>query len=246
VARNGWMIWATGVGILLVLFYILDRINFGRAPRAVRVAETSGESWRFDGLRNLFFLAVILVAVFVNQPAGLREGLMLAAAVGSYFATPKSVHEANHFDFHPVREVAILFAGIFATMMPALDWLGVNASHLLGAHPVPAMYYFGVGGLSAVLDNAPTYLAFVSALSGVTETPDMTQLLAQHASSMLAISFGAVFFGAATYIGNGPNFMVKAIADHQDGHAPTFPGFILRYTLPFLLPMLMVVWWLFF
>jgi Na+/H+ antiporter NhaD/arsenite permease-like protein len=96
------------------------------------------------------------------------------------------------------------------------------------------------------LDNAPTYLAFLNALFGATGTASVSELLVQNSSHILAISIGAVFFGAATYIGNGPNFMVKAIADHKNIRMPTFPGFIFKYTLPYLLPMLMVIWWLFF
>ena len=99
VAEHCWPMWATGVGILLAMFYVVDRINFTRAPREVREKETAHETWKFDGLANLFFLAVILGAVFVDQPVFLREGIMLAAAAGSYFTTTKSVHEANRFQF---------------------------------------------------------------------------------------------------------------------------------------------------
>jgi Na+/H+ antiporter NhaD/arsenite permease-like protein len=246
IVKNGWPIWIAGVGILLAIFYVLDSINFHRAPRAVREKETAHETWKFDGLPNLFFLAAILGAVFVGKPVFLREAIMLAAALGSYFTTKKSVHEANHFNFHPIREVAILFAGIFATMMPALDWLNANARELLGANPAPGVFFWSAGGLSSVLDNAPTYLGFLSALFGVTGAKDVSGLLAQNSPHLLAISFGAVFFGAATYIGNGPNFMVKAIADHKKIHTPTFLGFVFKFTLPFLLPMLLIVWRLFF
>ena len=124
VAEHCWPMWAVGVGYLLVLFFILDSRNYLRAPKEVRarLAEPSGE-WRFEGLWNLTFLLVILVAVFIDRPPFLREALMVGAAAGSWFTTRKQVHEANHFNFHPIQEVAILFIGIFATMMPALDWL---------------------------------------------------------------------------------------------------------------------------
>lgn len=246
VAKNCWPMWITGVGILLAIFYVLDRVNFQRAPRTVREKETASETWKFTGLPNLFFLGVILCAVFVNQPVFLREAIMLAAALGSYFTTNKSVHEANHFTFHPIQEVAVLFAGIFATMMPALDWLNANARELLGQNPAPQIFYWSAGGLSSVLDNAPTYLGFLSALFGVTGAKTTSELLAQNSPHVLAISIGAVFFGAATYIGNGPNFLVKSIADHKKIRVPTFLGFIFKFTLPFLLPTLIVVWWLFF
>jgi len=246
VAEHCWPMWAVGIGLLLAMFYAVDKLNFLRAPRAVRDRETAEETWRFEGLPNLFFLAVILSAVFVSRPVFLRELLMVAAAVGSYFTTQKTVHAANHFNFHPIVEVAILFAGIFATMMPALDWLNQNASRLLGAHPGPGVFFWGTGVLSSTLDNAPTYLGFLSALSGVAGTSDIHELLGQQHRQILAISVGAVFFGAATYIGNGPNFMVKAIADQEKVASPSFFGFILRFALPFLLPVLVLVWLMFF
>ena len=246
VAKNCWPIWATGVGILLAMFYVVDRINFTRAPRKVREQETAQDTWRFRGLPNLFFLAVILGAVFVNRPVFVREALMIAAAIGSYFTSPKSIHAANDFNFHPIQEVAVLFAGIFATMMPALDWLNQNASEWLGPNSAPGVFFWGAGTLSGVLDNAPTYLGFLNALFGATGAKDIGELLDQHALNLLAISVGAVFFGAATYIGNGPNFMVKAVADQQKIHTPTFPGFILKFTLPFLLPLLLAIWLIFF
>lgn len=244
VAQHCWPIWATGVAILLVMFYVLDRINFARSPRDVRRMETAHETWRFEGLSNLFFLGVVLGSVFITKPAFLREALMVAAAVGSFFTTRKHVHEANHFTFHPIREVAVLFAGIFATMMPALDWLQLNAGKL--GNPTPGIFYWSSGALSSALDNAPTYLSFLSALLGVTHDADVHHLLAAQAGPLAAISVGAVFFGANTYIGNGPNFMVKSIADYQKVHTPTFLGFVFKYTIPYMLPMLLIVWWVFF
>src|SRR5437016_447655 len=112
--------WATGLAILLLMFYVVDRRNYIRAPKQVRTELTGHEHWHFEGLANVGFLGVILGSVFINNPPFLREGLMLAAALGSYFSTRKHVHEANHFTLHPIKEVAILFIGIFGTMMPAL------------------------------------------------------------------------------------------------------------------------------
>ena len=301
VAQHCFPMWAVGVAILLAMFYVVDRINFSRAPREVRAKETAHEHWRFDGLTNIFFLAVIILAVFVEHPMFLREVLMLGAAVGSYFTTRKSVHEANHFNFHPIKEVAILFIGIFATMIPALDWLAGNAGRLLGENPASGLFYWGSGSLSSVLDNAPTYLSFLSAIFGsfvnqdvVTQVQhfiqnggaDLASLTGPHAEQIkntflalqhyhadhvaaktvsteeievcfllgnatlnqyiLAISIGSVFFGANTYIGNGPNFMVKSIADHQKVRTPTFLGYVFKFALPIMLPMLLVVWWIFF
>ena len=301
VAEHCLPMWAVGVGILLAMFYVVDRINFARAPRSVQIRETAREEWRFEGLGNLFFLAVLLAAVFISKPVFVREGLMILAAVGSYFTTKKTVHAANQFNFHPIQEVAILFVGIFATMLPALDWLAGHAGSLLGQNPSPGLFYWGCGLLSSVLDNAPTYLCFLSATFSSfvdhdvvaqvqhliqTGGTDLANLVGPHAEQikntflalqryhgaevlakgvnteeieicfllgnvafnkyLLAISVGAVFFGANTYIGNGPNFMVKAIADHQKVHTPGFLSFIFKFTLPHMVPMLIVVWWLFF
>src|SRR6185437_13417442 len=151
--------------------------------REVRQKETVQGEWRFDGLANIFFLAVILVAVFVNHPPFLREALMIGAAAGSYFTTKKSVHESNSFNFHPITEVAILFVGIFATMMPALDWLAGNAKELLGQTPGVGVFYWGTGGLSSVLDNAPTYLSFLSASFGSFVDPHVVDQVRAHIAS---------------------------------------------------------------
>ena len=206
----------------------------------------AGKSWNLTGLPNLFFLAVILGAVFIGKPLFLREGLMLAAAAGSYFTTKKSIHAANNFNFHPLNEVAVLFAGIFVTMIPALAWLDANAALLLGKNPSPEIFFWGTGALSSVLDNAPTYLGFFGALSGVTDAPDTGALLAAHARAVAAISTGAVFFGAATYIGNGPNFMVKSLAEQSGAETPSFLRYVWQFTVPLLVPVLALVWWIFF
>jgi Na+/H+ antiporter NhaD/arsenite permease-like protein len=300
VAEHCWPMWVVGVGFLLALFYFIDAANYLRAPRKTRSPQTAAsEEWRFDGLWNIAYLMVILGAVFLNHPPFAREALMVGAAVGSWFTTRKEVHEANQFDFHPIQEVAILFIGIFATMMPALDWLQNNAGRL--GQPSPGLFYWSSGALSSLLDNAPTYLSFLSAAFGLFIDPamiDQVQLLIQshganaaafagphaepvrhtiaalqkyHAAALasgnvgaeqvevafllgqgnlnryiLAISIGAVFFGASTYIGNGPNFMVKAIAERQKIHTPGFLGFVFKYTLPCLAPMLVLIWLLFF
>ncbi|HKP39304.1 MAG TPA: sodium:proton antiporter [Pyrinomonadaceae bacterium] len=294
VAEHCWPMWLVGTGLLLLMFYAVDRKNYVKAPRAVRAeAAEPPDVFRVQGLPNMLFLALVLLAVFL--PPFIREGVMLIAALGSWFCTHEHIHKANHFDFHPIKEVAILFIGIFATMMPALDWLQRNA-HAFGT-PTPALYYWGTGILSSTLDNAPTYLSFLSAAFGsfvddqaITQILHLVQSGSVDLSSaseqvraaygglqkyypaalaaktvsreqvemafllgnaglnqyIVAISVGAVFFGANTYIGNGPNFMVKAIADQQKVHTPTFLGFIFRYTLPYMLPILLLIWLIFF
>jgi len=245
VAKNCWPMWALAVGMLLAIFYAIDRVNFNRAPKK----DAGPEAWQFDGFINLIFLAVILGAVFIEKPIFLREGIMMAAAAASYFVTRRhdeQIHRKNEFEFAPVKEVAVLFGGIFSTMMPALDWLNAHARDILGANPRPEIFYWSAGSLSAVLDNAPTYLGFLSALQGMSGAQDIQQLLNQNAAGILAVSIGAVFFGAATYIGNGPNFMIKSISDRQQIQTPSFAGYIFKFTLPFLAPVLVFVWLIFF
>jgi Na+/H+ antiporter NhaD/arsenite permease-like protein len=263
-ARRCLPMWFTGVGLLLFMFFVVDNRNFMRASKIIRDKETAHETWRFDGLFNLFFLAVILYATTINNQNFVREALMAAAAFLSWFTTNKNVHESNHFQWTPVKEVAILFIGIFGTMIPALDWLQANAARL--QDPNPALFYFGSGTLSSVLDNSPTYLCFLKAAIGRFVDPvAVARIQAAHLSLttdqiqvsfflasvklsayLVAISIGSVFFGANTYIGNGPNFMVKAIADHQNVHTPSFLDYIWRFTLPYMLPMVLLVWWFFF
>ena len=240
---------------------------------------------------------MILVAVFITDPPFVREVLMVFAAVGSYYTTKKAIHEKNEFNFLPIKEVAILFLGIFATMVPALDWLELNATKI--GIESPGQFYWATGGLSSVLDNAPTYLNFLSAAIGLfvneemvkqvlhlvqTHGADLTQMIGPHADEIKstfatlikyhsdlvasgsvpvddinvsylignhniyiqAISIAAVFFGAMTYIGNGPNFMVKSIAEQSGVQCPSFFGYVVKYSVPVLLPVFALIWWLYF
>ena len=255
VLEHLWMIWLPTIGVLLAVFFVMDSMNFRRAPKEVRDKETAHEEWRFQGTHNVIFLGMILGSVFVNNPPFLREAIMVLAAALSYFTTPKSIHESNDFNFLPIKEVAILFAGIFVTMIPALEWLEHNASTL--GITSPGQFFWGCGVLSAVLDNAPTYLNFLSAAIGIFGVPtgaehaaaaegSVAMLLTQHPQYVRAISVAAVFFGAVTYIGNGPNFLVKSIADQSKAHTPSFFGYIFRYSLPILIPIFGVVWFFFF
>lgn len=243
-----WQAWSITAGCVLAIFYFLDRVNFLKAPRAIREMETAHEEWRADGLHNIAFMAVILAAV-VWFPAGWREAAMLAAAGLSYFTTKKPIHEANAFSFTPVKEVGWLFLGIFATMKPVLDYMVLHAGSL-GLHSDMQFYWFS-GLLSGVLDNAPTYLTFLAAAFGLQhltldDPAHMRLFLAAHEHYLIAISLGSTCFGALTYIGNGPNLMVKAIAEHAKVRTPGFFGYIVRYSVPFLIPVFALISWLFF
>jgi Na+/H+ antiporter NhaD/arsenite permease-like protein len=241
--------WGLAVGWIVAVFYALDRMNFRAAPKTVREMQTAHEEFKIEGLRNLGWLALIVTAVFLKHPPGLREGLMVAAAIGSYKTTPRPIHDANHFSFGPIKEVAWIFAGIFATMVPVLDYLECHAAALGISEPV---HFFWLSGtLSAVLDNAPTYLTFLTAAFGlkgfnIDDPTHVSRFLDQHYLYVVAVSLGSVFFGAMTYIGNGPNFMVKAIADHAKVHTPHFFSYIIRFSIPILLPVFAVVAWVFF
>jgi Na+/H+ antiporter NhaD/arsenite permease-like protein len=298
VLQKLWLPWLIGMGLVLGTFYILDLMSYRglRSDVRQRVEETDEEG-EAGGVQNLFFLAVILGSVFLTHPPFLREALMVAAAVGSYLTTSRDIHKKNDFNFIPIKEVAILFLGIFATMVPALDWLQLNASRL--GITTPEQFYWGTGALSSFLDNAPTYLNFLSAaiglgisdslvtqvqqyvqssgvgvvqiaaqqggdLGGVLgallryhydavasgtvsgEMVQMSHMLANRSLYLEAISLGAVFFGACTYIGNGPNFMVKSIAEQSGVKCPSFFGYVFRYTIPFLIPTFLIIWYFFF
>ena len=167
---------------------------------------------------------------------------MAVLAVLSYTLTPATVREKNGFSWHPLQEVVILFAGIFAAMIPALAVLQANG-RALGV-TLPWQYFWATGSLSAFLDNAPTYLAFVSLGQGADVIP--ARLSEVGANRVLqAISCGAVFMGAMTYIGNGPNFMVKAIAEHAGVKMPSFFGY-LAWSASILLPVLVAATLLYF
>jgi Na+/H+ antiporter NhaD/arsenite permease-like protein len=249
VLEKCWVAWAIAVGGLIAIFYTFDRRSFLRAPQPVRELETQRGEWKIEGWRNTGFLALILVAVFIKKPIGLSEFLMAAAAVGSWFATPKRIHEANAFNFHPIREVAWLFVGIFATMVPALDYLEIHAGQLGLSSEMKFFWLTGV--LSGALDNAPTYLTFLAAAMGLHDLSlnnpaHVRQLVATQDHELIAISLGAVFFGAMTYIGNGPNFMVKAIAQQAKVKTPSFFAYLLKYALPILIPIMVLISLLFF
>jgi Na+/H+ antiporter NhaD/arsenite permease-like protein len=246
-----WPAWLIAVGALLGIFYVLDRINFAQPPPEVTARLTASETWRFEGMSNLFWLAIILAAVLLNNqlPFLVPQLLMLGAGFASYYLTKRQIHESNHFNFAPIKEVAFLFAGIFATMVPALDYLQVHAREI-GIN-TPMQLYWVTGMLSGLLDNAPTYLTFIATDLGlhklnIESTKDVLHLVEEWPKELMAISLGAVFFGALTYIGNGPNFMVKSIAHQANAKSPSFFGYILFYAVPYLLPVLILVAALYF
>jgi Na+/H+ antiporter NhaD/arsenite permease-like protein len=172
---------------------------------------------------------------------------MFTMAVLSWYTTPKGVHQSNHFHFHPIVEVAALFLGIFVTMIPALEILEARAPALSLSRPWH--FFWTAGLLSGFLDNAPTYLTFAAVASGVigTHAEDLSTLLRSRLGEqfLIAISCGAVFMGANTYIGNGPNFMVKSIAERSGVKMPSF-GHYMLYSCVILIPIFILTTIVFF
>jgi Na+/H+ antiporter NhaD/arsenite permease-like protein len=248
--------WVVTASLVIAAFYLFDRWSFSKMPRKIQAEVEKRDDWRFDGGVNVLLLFVIIGSVFLPAIPFLREGIMLAAAVASFKLTPKPVHAANEFSFGPIKEVAFLFLGIFLTMLPALGYLEQHGQEF--GFVAPLQYYFGSGFLSAVLDNAPTYVNFLqlaettargvnpAAFAGsMSDVDAVKKLLTVRPDYVIAVSLGSVFFGAMTYIGNGPNFMVKSIADAAGAKTPSFFGYIIKYSGPVLFPILALSGWLF-
>jgi Na+/H+ antiporter NhaD/arsenite permease-like protein len=311
--------WLLAVCLLVATFTVIDTLDHKREER--EHDGDPGPQVHILGIHNFLFIGVIVWGVFRPSffDAGgdmltlgvtpvrffdfvfSRELLMLAAAFASRRLTQKSVYTTNDFTFGPIKEVAVLFVGIFSTMVPALGWLEHNAKDL-HIHS-PGQFYYASGALSSVLDNAPTYVTFLQTRLAEIDKSDIdqaqavlakmkgqefltfdpktlrTEQAAAAVGSMIkyheddvrrgtigrdqlevsfllglpsmslfivAISAGSVFWGACTYIGNGPNFMVKSIADASGVKTPGFLEYIYRYTLPILIPIYVVVWAVFF
>ena len=264
--------WAIMNGGLLSIFHLWEQLAFRKEkrerPEELRVDPALHEPLRIEGARNFVFLLGVVVAIYGagagllnagdHWPFGIQEALMLALGVGAYLTTPAALRQANRFSFRPIIEVAVLFAGIFVTMAPALLVLnawGQGQREVLGftfGLSEPWHYFWATGALSGFLDNAPTYLTFTATASGMQGIPIDGRYLAElvqrgpEAEQLLAaISCGAVFMGANTYIGNGPNFMVKAIA--EENHIP-MPGFFgyMAYSGLILLPFFVLITYLMF
>ena len=320
-AQNMLAPWLLTVGLIVAIFFAIDVIDQRKVERPHE--PFVGPQVHILGLQNFLFIAAIIVAVFrpgvfdaieAIREKGFgdgrvvavllsREVIMIAAALASRRMTGRTIYESNDFTYGPIREVAILFVGIFSTMVPALQWLEHNAGKGPVALRTPGQFYFATGTLSSVLDNAPTYLAFLQArlghlddaqvgeAAGVLATMKGRQHLTYDPKALsaeevrgaidamikyhdtdvragridpatleiafllgtprwnvfvVAISAGAVFFGACTYIGNGPNFMVKSIADAGGVPTPGFIAYVVRYALPVLIPVYVLVWAVFF
>ncbi len=241
----GWTLrltapWLFTVVVLLALYYVWDHWAYARETVEDRREDRLAvRPLRVAGKENLVLLTgIVLAAAFLQAPW--REVAMVALAVASMVRTPKELRESNHFSFQPILEVAAVFAGIFITMLPALDLLRARGGEL-GVRE-PWQFFWAAGGLSSFLDNAPTYLTFLALAQGLRLTPEVVGVTNE---VLVAISLGAVFMGANTYIGNGPNFMVRSIAEARGVRMPGFFGYML-YSGAVLIPVFVAVTFVFF
>ena len=237
-----WPIWLLANAWLIALFLFVDTRAYRREPRgAIREDRRRIEPLRLKGV----FSAALLFAVGASAmlPRPWREIVMVSLAALSYWRTPVSYHKHNHFDFGPIREVAILFAGIFVTMVPALGLVHDRAASM--GITRPWQFFWLTGILSSFLDNAPTYLTFLSTASGLPLQAPPVGGSGVPDALLAAISVGAVMMGANTYIGNGPNFMVKSIAESQRIRMPSFFGYM-AWSVGILVPLFLVVSLVFF
>jgi Na+/H+ antiporter NhaD/arsenite permease-like protein len=253
--------WALVNGLLLLTYYVWDRRAYAKETRrAVRRDETQVQRLRMRGAWNLALLGGVIACVALldpNRPVPgtawtpvpyLREGLMLGLAAASYFVpafTERGLRERAAFDFGPIAEVACLFAGVFVTMQVPLEILGSQLTVASLGLERPFGFFWTTGVLSAVLDNAPTYVVFFETARNVpgADPPFIRPGVSEQL--LAAVSCGAVFLGALTYIGNGPNFLVKAIAERAGVKMPSFFGY-LKYSVLVLGPILAIASVVFF
>ena len=252
---------------LSIIFYFLDSYYLKKEDIKV---ETPQEKLKLgiEGVFNLGLIVGVIGAVLISgfwKPhisfevySGVhlelqnltRDILLLILTYISWTYTPQQIRKDNEYTWFPIIEVAKLFAGIFVTIIPAIAILKAGTNGALAGiinavssdnGPVNIMYFWYTGVLSSFLDNAPTYLVFFNTAGG-----DPITLMGELKNTLLAISAGAVFMGANTYIGNAPNFMVKSIAESSGVEMPSFFGYLFKWSIPFLVPLFIIVSWIFF
>ena len=235
-----WLPWICTNSVLLLTYFVWDSIQHTREPlAALRRDRRRIEPLRVQGgVNGLWLGGVVLAVAFVREPW--REAVIVALVVLSLWSTPRGLRRANGFTPHPIIEVAAIFFGIFLTMIPALELLRARGGEL-GVRE-PWQFFWATGGLSSFLDNAPTYLTVLALAQGLGLADEVVGV--SHAV-LTGISLGAVFMGANTYIGNAPNFMVKAIAEEAGVRMPSFFGYMV-YSGGILLPLFVAVTFLFF
>ncbi|MRR15498.1 MAG: sodium:proton antiporter [Deltaproteobacteria bacterium] len=255
--------------ILLALYFVMDSYYYKKENRIA--VPKAAEPLRIDGAQNFLFLAGIVAAVLMSGTVKMgevsifgihqtienlvKDGVLIVMGVLSLIFTSRTVRKDNDFSWAPILEVAYLFAGIFMTIIPALAILKAGEhgalAWLIKSVDTPAHYFWAAGSLSSFLDNAPTYLTFFnSALGkfypGVPEVEAVASLIVEKVPYLAAISAGAVFMGANSYIGNAPNFMVKSIAEEAGVKMPSFFGYMFKYSIPILVVLFIAMTFIFF
>jgi len=252
---------------LLLIFFFIDSRFYNLEDHSKKPINEVKEKLGIEGSINFIFLLGVIVAVLMSGiwnphvsftiysveltlPNLLRDILLLTLTSLSWRFTSQTLRQENQFTWFPIQEVAKLFAGIFITIIPAIAILRAGIDGALSAiiksvssngEPINYMYFWSTGILSSFLDNAPTYLVFFNTAGG-----NAQELMGPLHHTLLAISVGAVFMGANTYIGNAPNFMVKSIAEEQNISMPSFFGYMLKYSIPILIPLFILVTYIFF
>jgi Na+/H+ antiporter NhaD/arsenite permease-like protein len=258
--------WLLSLGVLAVIFYLIDstqKLSSGDAvPFKVIIKNKANFLWLLVIILSIFLDPNVLPIVPSIRFGGhnysfLRELIMIFVATTCYKSANREVLVANGFSFEPLKEVVLLFIGIFITMAPALDMISefFQSGTEKAVISVKSLYW-GTGFLSSLLDNAPTYLTALTAsmssyglkIGNVRDVYKYAYGVTNPSSikSLMSISVASVFFGAMTYIGNGPNFMVKSIAERAGLRMPSFFIYIIKYSVPILLPVLVIVYFLFF
>jgi Na+/H+ antiporter NhaD/arsenite permease-like protein len=254
--------WLFVNGMLILIYYFVEKHQYKKESKvtiALDIKETAPLKV-YGKLNFVWLIFVILAVAFVNPNTlpfmrendafgFLRDGIILIAAILSIVTTKKETRKENGFSWTPIIEVAFLFLGIFITMVPVLDLLEQNATSVNITSPTA--FYFVTGALSSVLDNTPTAVTFYSLADGLFKANPLleagsTLIAGIPAVFMRAICLGAVFFGSMTYIGNGPNFMVKSIAETEGIKMPQFFSYILKFSLIVILPVLILCNLIFF
>jgi Na+/H+ antiporter NhaD/arsenite permease-like protein len=252
-----WREWAFVNGLLLLIYLLLDKFFYYSREEVADLTRDVARRHRlrFAGwkLNSALLLGVVLAVALLDPTKTipgttwhpwifLREIAQLSLVGISLWFGSRHAREQNHFSYHAIVEVAALFIGIFVCMQPALQILQIRGDEL--GITTPAQFFWITGGLSSVLDNAPTYLVFFKTAQAMPAEPGATLIAGVEEHLLIAISFGAVFMGSMTYIGNGPNFMVKAIAEKSGVKMPSFFGFM-AYSCGILLPLLALTVWIF-
>ena len=255
---------------LLIIFFVIDTILYKKESQIPK-QDDNKEKIGIEGSFNLLLLAGVVGGVLLSGfwkpgisyevyhvPLEIqnltRDLLLLVLTYMSWRLTSMKIRDANEYTWFPIIEVGKLFAGIFITIIPAISILKAGKNGALASivdsvssesgEPINYMYFWLTGILSSFLDNAPTYLVFFNAALGDTMT--VSDLMGQGSQTLLAISAGAVFMGANTYIGNAPNFMVKSISESSGIEMPSFFGYFLKWSVPILMPLFIITTYLFF